>query len=79
MNQFPFANKRPINSEGGDRVQQIASNGNPSVDLLFPNTGLSNPTVKELILYPVTVFTCGDLDDLRTKKDRERRQTDKRA
>ena len=36
--------------------------------MLFPNTGLSNTTVKELILYAVTVFTCWDLAEPQNKE-----------
>lgn len=73
MSQFPSPNKWSINSEAGDTIQQIALNGKPSVDVLFPNTGLSNMTIKELIPYTLCL-PAGIWMSNRTE-DREGRPT----
>ena len=71
MNQFLSPSKWSINSKAGDIVQQIVLNGKPHIERLFPNTGVSNMTDLELILYAVTMFTCWDLDGLQNREGQE--------
>lgn len=64
MNQFLYPSTWPINSKGGDTMQQISLNGKSHIEMLFLDTGIFNLTILELILYAVTVFMWWDFDGL---------------
>ena len=42
--------------------------------MLFPNMGISNLTILELILYAVTVFTCWNFDVLQKRGEGQGRE-----